>query len=212
MTMKPLSFIPRLTLFAVATLLMSACATAPTPLDYFDFGPAPRTTTSAADNSIACELPALNLPDISSPNSLDSNLMLYRLLYANDQQTHAYANHRWGMSPAQLVALRLKTRLAFDQKNPVRLIDNGLANPGGWQLRLDLTDFSQYFSDAGHSYAQLQLRASVLHANNLIAQTTFTRQANADTPDAPAGAQAMRVATDALITDLTSWLCKQPRP
>ena len=206
--MKTRPFISRLALSAAATLFVSACATAPTPLSYFDFGPA----TKASDTAIACELPPVNLPDISSPNSLESNLMLYRLLYANDQQTHAYANHRWSMPPAQLVALRIKSQLANDPKSPVRLVDNGLANPDGWQLRLDLTDFSQYFSDATHSYAQLQLRASLLHANNLLAQTTLTQQASADAPDAPAGAQAMRVATDALITDLTGWLCKQPHP
>jgi cholesterol transport system auxiliary component len=207
--MNIVKFIPRLTqvaaLIAPSTLLLASCATAPEPLSYFDFG----TASKAADSSIACELPPINLPDISSPNALNSNLMLYRLLYANDQQSHSYANHRWSMSPAQLITLRIKSQLA---NNHVRLVDSGLSNPGGWQLRLDLTDFNQYFSDATHSYAQLQLRATILSANNLIAQTTLTQQASAAAPDAPAGAQAMRVATDALITDLTGWLCNQPHP
>jgi hypothetical protein len=37
------------------------------------------------------------------------------------------------------------------------------------------------------------------------------QQSEAAKPDAPSGAQAMRFAADALITDLNSWLCKLPR-
>jgi len=145
---------------------------------------------------------------MSSPGALDSNLMLYRLLYDNDQQSHAYANNRWNMPPAQLLTLRIKSQLA---DNGVSLLDNGVANPTGWQLRLDLIDFSQYFSDVSHSYVQLQLRVSLLRANALVAQTTFKQQATADSPDAQAGARAMRAASDVLITDLSGWLCKQPK-
>jgi len=135
--------------------------------------------------------------------------MLYRLLYSNDQQTQAYANHRWSMTPVQLLTLQIKSQLA---DNNVILVDDGLANPNGLQLRLELTDFSQYFTDTTHSYAQLKLRATTIRGNTLLAQTTISEQAGAESPDAVGGAKAMRVAADAVITDLTGWLCKQPRP
>ena len=195
--------LPRLFACLALTGLLTACATAPVPVSLYDFGAA---TNGAHDTN--CNLPPLYLADINSIAALDSNLMLYRLLYDNDQQSHAYAAHRWSMTPSQLLSLRIKSQLAA---NKVTLVDLGVANPTGWQLRLDLVDFTQYFSDASHSYAQLELRASVLRANQLVAQTTLKQRADASSPDAPSGARAMRTASDALIVDLNNWLCKLPR-
>ncbi|MET3106857.1 cholesterol transport system auxiliary component [Oxalobacteraceae bacterium GrIS 2.11] len=188
-------------LLLTAVLFLQGCASTPPTLNYYDFGALPKPAAAQ------CSLAPVHVADISSTSALDSNLMLYRLLYDNDQQSHAFANHRWSMTPAQLLELRIKSQLAGNQ---VRLIDSGVANPNGWHLRLELVDFAQYFNDATHSYAQLQLRATLLRANTVSAQTSFSQQAPATHPDAPSGAQAMRVASDALIADLTSWLCKQP--
>lgn len=193
---------------AFALVLLTACATAPAPVNLYDFGTAPETSGRIA----GCDLPPVNLANISSPAALDSNLMLYRLQYDNGQQSHAYAAHRWTMPPAQLLTVRIKSQLADNQAHHVHLLDSGIANPDGWQLRLDLMDFAQYFDDAKHSYAQLQLRATLLRANTLVAQSTFRQRAPADSPDAPGGARAMRHASDAFISDLSTWLCKQPRP
>jgi len=187
----------------VLTSFLSGCITPPAPVSMYDFGIAP--TQSGAAN---CNLAPLYLADISSSATIDSNLMLYRLLYDNDQQTHAYAAHRWSMTPSQLLSLRIKSQLAA---NNVNLVDLGMANPNGWQLRLDLNDFTQNFTDATHSYAQLEVRASLLRANQLVAQTTFKERADAASPDAPGGARSMRTASDALIADLNNWLCKLPR-
>lgn len=185
--------------------VLQACATTTTPVSFFDFGALPKTP----EQTLSCALPPIYLTSIASPAALDNNLMLYRLVYANDQQSHAFANHRWSTTPAQLLALRIKSYLA---QHHVRLIDSGVANPDGWQLRLDLNDFSQYFSDAGHSYAQLELRATLLRGNSLIAQTTMSQQAPAESADAPAGALAMRLASDRVISDIGAWLCTQPHP
>lgn len=188
---------------AAMTVLLGACATAPATLNYYDFGAAPKPSESN------CALPPIYLADIASPNALDSNLMIYRLLYANEQESHAYANSRWNMTPAQILALRFKAQFADSQ---VTLLDNGVANPNGWQLRLDLSDFGQYFIDATHSYAQLTLRASLLRGSALIGQTTIKHQAAADSADASGGARAMRAASDASFTELSNWLCKQAKP
>jgi len=191
-------------MFCAALLAMlQSCATTPGPVATYDFGVPPQPASMPG-----CDLPPIQLADITSPAALDSTLMQYRLLYDNDQQSHAYAGYRWSMTPAQLLGLRIRAQL---QAMQIKIIDSGVASPGHWQLRLELTDFSQQFSDASHSDAQLQLRASVLRANVLIAQTTLRQQSAAAKPDAPSGAQAMRVATDALITDLNSWLCTLPR-
>ena len=198
--------IPRCLLYTVfpLVLMLQSCATTAPAVAYFDFGALPKSGGAMPD----CALPPIQVSEITSPAALDSNLMLYRLLYDNDQQSRAYAGYRWSMTPARLVALRVKSQLAAMQ---VKVIDSGMANPGGWQLRLDLSEFSQQFTDPLHSAAQLTLRASVLRANTLSAQTTLTQQKPA-AANAPSGAIAMRAATDALITDLNNWLCKLPRP
>lgn len=190
---------------AAFTLLLVSCSTPPAAPGYFDFGALPVASGSAP----VCALPPMQVTDMSSTPALDSNLMLYRLQYANDMQSHAYANHRWSMTPAQLLTQRIKSQLAARH---VQVIDSGVVNPDGWQLRLDLIDFSQYFSDASHSTAQLTLRATLLRKNTLVAQSTLTQQSAASTADAPGGAQAMRVASDALINDLDNWLCTLSHP
>jgi cholesterol transport system auxiliary component len=194
--------IPTILCLLCGALFMQGCATSPTPVNYYDFGVLPKS----AGQAVSCDLPSIHFSTISAPEALQSNLMLYRLLYVDDQQSHAYANHRWSMTPGALVALRIKMQFA---ENQVRLIDVGMADPNDWRLHVDLIDFNQYFSDSRRSYAQLQMHVALLRANKLIAQTMLTQQEEADQPTAPAGARAMRIATDLLITDLTSWLCKQ---
>lgn len=208
--MTPLPILSRLSarLFVCATiLLLQACATKPAPIKYYDFGPMTKAVDKAANSAPSCRLPPIVLDDITAPTALSSNSMLYRLLYANDQQVYSYANHRWNMTPTQLLTQRIKTQLA---ENGVKLIDNGIIDGrfNVMSVRLELEDFNHYFTDATHSYVQVQLRASVLRGRTLLDQTMFQQQVNADTPDAPGGAQAMRLATDQLILHLSHWLCE----
>lgn len=185
-------------------LLLQACTTPPAAPGLYDLGSAPQSASLPA----GCSLPAIAVPELTTIPALDSNQMLYRLQYVNDQQAQAYASHRWTMTPAQLMTARLRSNLVAAS---VRIVDSGVQNPDGWQLRAELTDFGQYFSDAQHSVAHVQLRATLLRGNRMVAQSAFAGAADADAPDAPAGARAMRQASDALLGDLNAWLCKQPR-
>lgn len=186
-------------------VLLAGCSSAPVAPLRYDLGGAPSAVTDQA----ACTLPALTLIDVAAPGTLDNDLMLYRLLYANDQQIQAYGGHRWSMPPAQLLTQRVKAQLA---DHGVTLLDTGVATSNGIQLRLVLNDFSQYFSDPSHSYGQITVRATLLRGRSLIAQSTFKQQTPATSPDAPAGAQALRSGSDTVINALTSWLCKQNLP
>jgi cholesterol transport system auxiliary component len=184
------------------SILLAACASKPIPIKYYDFG----TASKPVNQGPICSLPVIQLSDITASNASSSNLMLYRLLYADEQQIQAYANHRWNTTPVQLLTQRIKQELA---RRGVRLLDSGFNNLGFLQLRVEIEDFNQYFTDAAHSYAQIQVRASLIHDRKLVAQTMFQQQVNADSADAPSGAKAMRLATDELILNLTHWLCEQ---
>jgi len=192
----------------VIPLFLQACGSTPPPLKYYDFGAVVKPV-KPEDNAPLCKLPLIQLADITAPSALSSNMMLYRLLYANDQQSYSYASHRWNMTPVQLLTHRIKTQLAL---RGVTLIDSGINNLNVLQLRLEVEDFNQYFSDAAHSYAQLQIRTSLIRDRKLLAQTMFQQQVTADSADAPAGARAMRMATDELILNLAYWLCEQTQP
>jgi cholesterol transport system auxiliary component len=189
-------------IIVVAALFLQACVSTPPPLKYYDFGAVAKLENSEP----ICKLPLIQLADITASNALSSNMMLYRLLYADDQRIYSYANNRWNMTPVQLLTQRIKTQFAA---HGVNFIEYGINNLNTLQLRLELEDFNQYFTDATHSYAQLQIRASLIRDRKLLAQTMLQQQVKTDSADAPAGAKAMRLATDELISNLTHWLCEQ---
>src|SRR4051812_24374016 len=63
--------------------------------NFYDLGPAPVAgTTPTAQSAIA-----ITVAEVSPAVWLDTQLIFYRLLYANAQQTSAYAQQRWLMQP-----------------------------------------------------------------------------------------------------------------
>lgn len=189
----------QLLLCASLTLLLSACASTPAPVSYYDLGDTPQST-------FKCNLPPIYVADVMAIDALDSNLMSYRLLYSNEQQTRFYANARWTMTPSQLLTVRIKNQLA---NSGVTVIGSGVSKADSLQLRIELEKFTQYFSDPSHSYAQIQMRATTTRDNKLLAQTTMQQQTDARAPDSAAGALAMRGVSDELIRNLGDWLCKR---
>ncbi|MES2069905.1 MAG: ABC-type transport auxiliary lipoprotein family protein [Pseudomonadota bacterium] len=195
------SHLIKLMLLSCLGLSLLACSTsAPPPVQLYDFGQLTPATRNPAPP--AGKLPAISLADISSAAALDSNYMLYRLQYEDGQQPRSYAQHRWSMTPAQLLAQRLKMRVADAGGTIVSATDGAASLP---LLRIELDDFSQLFSSPASSVANISLRASVFRGRNLVAQQSFTQQAGAG-PDAPSGAKAMAAASDALIHNIILWM------
>lgn len=180
--------------------LLSACSSTPVAQQsqQYDFGPL-TTTASAQPNQGKLQL---SIAEVTIPPALDSNAMLYRLQYDNVQQLKAYSLHRWSMPPAQLLAQRLKAVLVSQGADV-------LANTDGANLpilRLEIDEFSQIFTAANQSNAQINLRASVIKGHKLIAQKSFQQKVATSTADAPGGARAMREAADASIAEIQTWI------
>lgn len=188
----------------VATTLLSACASKPPAPSLYDFGPLP---AAPAANILPASLPPINVAELNTPAWLDSPMMLFRLAYANDQQTRPYANSRWNMPPAQLFGQRLKSRLAQAGGMVLSATDG---NPGVPLLRVEADDFIQTFTSSGQSSAQVTMRASLLSNRTLVAQKTFSRDVPAASADAPGGARALASASDAVISDMIAWLAQLP--
>lgn len=186
-----------------ALLTLSACASkAPAPAVY-DFGPLPASQAQAP----AAGMPALVVSDVSGPASLDSNRMVYRLLYADAQQARPYAHNSWSVTPLQLLSQRLKGRIAQSGVKVLATTDAAVGLP---LLRLEADDFSQHFDNATHSTGQVSLRASLFRHHKLIDQRTFTRSTDAPSADAAGGARALAASTDAIAADIVAWLNTLP--
>lgn len=182
----------------VLSMLLIACGSAPTQLKTLDFG-----ATLTKPNPSANKQLQIKLADIRVPNSLHGEAMLYRLLYSHAQELLPFSQSRWTMPPAQLLTQRLKNN--FNQLG-IMVIN---ANDGINQvplLRIELEEFSQHFSSVNQSQAVIQFRASLIFEGTLLAQRSFQASANSATPDAQGGAQAMPLASDITLTQLSQWL------
>src|SRR6266702_437820 len=84
-------------------VLAAGCAGTPSALSdiRYDLGP-PNPAASAGT------APAVKVLDVSAPGMLESDKLIYRLSYADAQQTAAYANSHWTLPPAQLLTQRLR--------------------------------------------------------------------------------------------------------
>ena len=208
----------KISLFA-GVLVLGACSALPSkPIraTQYDFGPGALVMQGATRQA---PLPALALEEIITVGgALDNMAVLYRLGYADAQELRPYSQARWSMPPALLVRQRLRDKLGLQR--PVFNAREGLALSGAQnpqlpvQLRLELEEFSHYFSAADSSTGLIRLRASLIDVTSagekLLAQRLIVAQRPAATQDAAGGVRALTAATDAAIDDLDQWLQQQP--
>jgi cholesterol transport system auxiliary component len=195
----------RLFLFPSVLLLsvLTACGTAPAArVTVYDFGPG--ATAPVAANRMA-PLPTVLLAEVEAASSLDGTALLYRLGYADAQQPRPYAQARWSMAPAQLLRQRLRETLG--QR---RSVLSGVDAPSqsSLTLRVELEEFSQWFSAVDASSGLVRVRATLgrNHPNRLLAQTSFVVQQPSASADAAGGARALALATDNLVQQIDTWL------
>lgn len=185
-------------------VFLSGCATRSPAPSLYDLGPLPSSPPGGADLS---GLPPIHVTEVAAADWLNSQMMYYRLAYANTQQALPYAHSRWMMPPAQLFAQRLRARLAQGGAQVVVSRDDA-ANLA--LLRLEIDDFMQIFDGPEQSHASVSVRASVFRARQVIAQRTFVRQIAAAKPDAAGGVRALADASDALMIEFVAWLAGLP--
>ncbi len=189
----------------VAGTLLAACATSSPSMALYDLGPLRSSGAQTATPS--APLPAISIADIEAPAWLDSQMMFYRLNYANDLQPRPYSSSKWAMPPAQLFAQRLKSSLSRAGGVVVSASDGAINLP---ILQLEADDFSQSFESAGQSSAQVAIRASLFDGRVLRAQKMFVKQVPAASADAQGGAAALAAASDAIISEIGTWLATLP--
>lgn len=196
--------------FCSMVLLLSGCALPlpdkPVRPAAYDLGPPLAAPADAARGA------SLAFDGVEAPAAIDTNAIVYRLLYAGgSQQPRPYAQARWSMAPAQLVGQRLRAALAAT--HPVLDSGSGLAV---LEMRAELDEFAQVFASPEASEGVVRLRVTVTapqaRQGRLLGQRSFVQRVPAPTPDAAGGAQALREATDALVREVVDWVSTLPAP
>ena len=177
-------------------VLAAGCAGNPAALAdiRYDFGP-PNPAASAGT------LPAVKVLEVSAPDNLESDKLIYRLSYADAQQTASYANSHWTMAPSQLLTQRL--RGALSSRGTVLTGADGVRAP---VLKVDLSEFEQIFDSQSESHAAVTARATLTQNGKVIGQRTFLARAPSSSADAAGGAQALATASDDLVAQIGAWL------
>lgn len=144
-------------------------------------------------------LPLRNIEVVPAP-WLASNVMAYRLAYAQSTRRQAFKDNRWAAQPAQLVELVLKRAL--------RAGDPATLTGGGCRLRVDLDEFTQRFDSPQASRGVIEARVTLLapRTEQPLAVRAFALEHEAPTADAAGGVVALRAGALQLKSDIRSWL------
>ncbi|MGF6727002.1 cholesterol transport system auxiliary component [Paraburkholderia sp. GAS41] len=180
--------------------MLAGCAGNPAAFSNarYDLGPAPQVAASGP-------MPVVKVLDVTAPGILDSDKLIYRLSYADAQQTASYASSHWTMAPSALLTQRLRTVLS--QRGTVLTGSDGVSAP---VLRVELNEFEQVFDSQTQSHGAITARATLTHGGKVLAQRSFVAQAPARSADAAGAAQALAAASDDLIGQISTWLGAQP--
>lgn len=196
--------------FCIAWLLVGCSAPQPgLAPQRFDLG-----AVDAATVAPASTVPVW-LASVQAPSSLDGTAMLYRLDYSDTLQTRAYAQARWSMPIPELLAQRLRQRLA--STHPVLNPADGVhSRAHGVVLRVELEDFEQRFLAPEQAQAQVRLRATLSTwrggVEHLLAQRSFEARQPCPSADAGGGVVALAAASDQVLEALVRWLDAQASP
>ena len=177
-------------------VLAAGCAGTPAAISdiRYDLGP-PNPAASAGT------LPAVKVLDVTASDNLESDKLIYRLSYADAQQTASYANSHWTMAPSQLLTQRL--RGALSSRGTVLTGADGVHAA---VLKVDLSEFEQVFDSQSESHAAVTARATLTQNGKVIGQRTFLARAPSSSADAAGGAQALATASDDLVAQIGAWL------
>src|SRR5262249_33557338 len=151
---------------AVVLALAMACAgcgiapiSSSPDVTQYDFGPPPPGAPSQGLRA------PLLVYDVHAPGWLDSSSIYYRLAYQDAARPQAYADSRGGGSPAELMGMRLRARLAASGKGGIIHPADGARATNA--LRVELNEFTQVFDAPGQSRAVVRMRATVLGPRSL---------------------------------------------
>lgn len=186
------------------------------PLQY-DFGSASQQASASAANQSrqVLEQRPLFVPAVTARGlPANTQVMLYRLNYAEDMQLRGYQQSRWSQPVEQLVGLQLRNQIALHR--PV--LSDGLnvnfsraAGPSAPAvLYVNLVRFEQSFSTPSASDGLLQAEVTLVEptsqGDRLLGQKVFDYRVAAEPADAVGAARALAQASQQFTVDVDGWV------
>jgi cholesterol transport system auxiliary component len=146
---------------------------------------------------------ALALPPFSQAKQLGYEDVIWRI--GMEGAPNRYATYRWSAPPVSLVRERLFERLSLHGAVLTESINAQMP-----QLRVTLMQFEQVYAPNGDvNEGVITLQAVLVRDGKVLGQFLGTESQQAGANTAPAGAAALRTATDRLLDRLVQWLSKE---
>ncbi|MCD8503875.1 MAG: ABC-type transport auxiliary lipoprotein family protein [Burkholderiaceae bacterium] len=191
----------RLWLLGALSFSLAGCGlgkVAPAPKE-LDLGSPPAAET------ISWRFDAIALPVFNQSKQVGLEDVIWRL--GDDGAPNRYATYRWSAPPARLVRERLFEQLSLHGAVLTESINSEMP-----QLRVTLMQFEQiYRPDGSTNEGRVTLQAVFIRDGQVLGQFLGSQAQEASANTAPAGAAALRIATDRLIDRLTRWLSEKLR-
>lgn len=191
-------------LLGVLSVSLAGCgigSVAPAPTE-LDLG-TPASLSSSNVELASWRFQAIALPAFHQARQLAFEDVIWRLGVSG--QPNRYATYRWSASPARLVHERLFERLSLYGAVLPESINADMP-----QLQVTLMQFEQvYAPDGTGNEGMVSLQAVLVRDGRVQGQFLGAERERAQENTAPAGALALRVATDRLLERLLQWLAKE---
>lgn len=150
--------------------------------------------------AVVSKMPPISLPPFSAASVLHDRRVIWRI--GAQGEPKGYATFAWVSPPAQLVRERLFEKLSMH--GPVLTQDISADMP---QLRVTLMQFEQVYAlDGASNQAVVSLQAVLIRDGRVQGQFRTTQTERASSNTAPAGAVALRQATDQAANELVQWV------
>lgn len=185
-------------LLSVLALSLAGCgvgSVAPKPTE-LDLGAPPLQSGTP----VSWQFEAISLPLFNQAKLLEREDVIWRV--GVDGSPNRYATFQWSAAPARLVRERLFERLSLHGAVLTETINAKIP-----QLRVTLMQFEQVYSPDGKSNeAVITLQGVLVRDGEVLGHFLGTQVQAAAGNTAPAGAIALRTATDRLLDRLMQWL------
>lgn len=179
---------------ALAAVLLCACSmlSRPGPVALYDFGPA---------EGEPAPLQVPHSVQVVAPAWIDGTGMTYRLAYADASRVSVYRDSRWAARVPALLQEHLQQRIV---RSPQAT--------NGRRLRVEIEEFSQWFSSPDASRAVIRMRVVLIEESTgrSLARQAFAEEVPAHTHDAAGGAHALTDAARRAGARLLAWASMVP--
>lgn len=144
----------------------------------------------------------LVIPPVTAPAILQGVGVVWRM--GPDGAPNRYATYEWSAAPESLVHERLIDRLS---QNFAILVD--AVSSDNLTLHVNLLQFEQvYAPDGTGNQGVVSVQAVLLRSGEVLGQYRASERVSADSNDAPAGARALRTATNQMADNIATWMMR----